>query len=97
MRADSFGLKENKHLLGVEFNGCFFISVITFPLCCIIFHVANFTIIPYYMVCFIERVSMNYYLLAAAVLSFLWAGVHLFTGGKYIARPLLGPVDKLYD
>ena len=32
---------------------------------------------------------MNYCLLAAAVLSFLWAGVHLFTGGKYIARPLL--------
>ena len=32
---------------------------------------------------------MNYCLLAAAVLSFLCDGVHFFTGGKYIARPLL--------
>ncbi len=36
---------------------------------------------------------MNYYFLAAALLSFTWTGVHLIQGGTYIARPLLDTKD----
>ena len=36
---------------------------------------------------------MNIYFLAAAVMSFAWTGVHIFLGGKGIARPLLDVKD----